>query len=188
LNGDLESITTIGIYTLARLLADDSIEPNTDAEYQKIRVVENGVTEDIEKGDFGRFVFRQWLRASLAKSGNECAITKSSKTIDYEITNDGQIIFTGSSKVSNILPSSPITQSVDYTLIAGNNAVDGSDEFVISEENSITAGFEKLDLQRVFGCAGTNSKAVFKRIGASMLYTGIANKLLSKEEKAKIDL
>ena len=191
LAGNRDSLITIGIYTMARLLADDSIAPTGSPEksYSKIQIVEDGVTSIINTDEFGRYVFRQWLRGNLAKSGESCNAPKLIKTLDYDLSPEGQIILKGSSKVSNSLPSTPLTQTIGYSLIYSDQSVEKfTDDFVIPEEKAMTAGLEKLDLQRIFGCSTTNSSPVFKRIGSQILYTGIANKLLNKEDKTKIDL
>lgn len=189
LNGEADSLTTIGVYTLARLLAPSNLAPESDVKYQKIRTTENGITTDISKEEFGRYVFREWLRGNLMKTGDECNAPTLSKSLDFDITSQGQIVLKGSSKVTNSLPSDPIMQAVTYSLVSQNiNGSSLTNNFVISEENATTAGFEKMDIQRVLGCATGNSKAVFERIGSTLLYTGIANKLLSKDEKAKIDI
>ncbi len=191
LSGDHESLSTIGIYTLARLLADDSVAPkgSSDQSYKKIRVIEGGVTQDINPDEFGRFIFRQWLRGNIQKSSNECSAPKLNKTLDYEITPEGQIIFQGSSKISNALPAIPITQKVEYSLVYSDQNVETrTDDFIVTEEKSMLAGLEKLDLQRIFGCSTANNSPVFKRIGSQILYTGVANKLINKEDKTKIDL
>lgn len=191
LNGDQDSLRTIGIYTMARLLADDSVGPKESSgkSYEKIRITEDGIESDINSDEFGRFIFRQWLRSNLQKSGDECAVAKLNKTLDYDITPEGQIVFKGSSKVSNSLPSMPITQTIEYSLVNTDKSLESrTEDFVIPEEKAMTAGLEKLDLQRMFGCATANSNPTFKRIGAQILYTGIGNKLINKEDETKIDL
>lgn len=188
-NGDIDSLKTIGIYTLARLLADDNLAPVTDTEYDKIRVTENGQSVDIAKEEFGRYVFREWLRSNLTKSGDECSVAKLNTTIDYNITSEGEIVLKGSSKVSNSLPTSPIVQAVNYSLLTSDEQVSvQSGQFVLSEDNAMTAGLAKLDLQRIFGCGTANGKAVFGRFGGQLLYSGIINNVLSKDEGARASL
>lgn len=191
LQGNKDSLTTIGVYTMARLLASTSTSLSIDPKlsFDKIRVTEDGYTHDIDRGDFGQFVIRQWLETNMTKTGDECSAPAMSQNANFTIDSSGQIIIKSRSTIASSLPTPPLTQTVQYSLVSGTTITpQPAQKIVIPEDAAISAGFGKLDIQRVFGCATGSGKAVFQRIGSTLLYTGVINNLLSPEDKTKNDI
>ena len=203
LKGDSTAMQTVGIYTLARLLGDDSLTPTTTPgqTISEIDVVENGAPEVIDSTEFGFFVFRSWLRANLAKTdASTCTVKKADVKVAVKVDKNGVPIEsknvndpTLTLQTADTKPAD-ITADVSYSMKAKDK--DGVDivltytneEFVVNETKGKAAGLQNLDLQRMLGCSSTNGQATFERIGSTLLYTDLATKALSPTDKVQIDL
>jgi len=183
IKGDLGSMQTIGIYTLARLLGEDTLKPESQTG-NAVSVTENGMTAEIAPAEFGKFVFREWLRNNLNKSGDECNLANQKLNFDFSVSASGEIIFGGNSKVSNKVPDLPITQKITYV----DGTTSHQEDYTINEDKAIALGLKPLDLQRMFGCGSSGGRAVMKRAGASQLYSKIISKIQKNNDALRVSI
>ena len=203
---DTEAFKTIGVYTLARLLGDDSLAPDT------INKLPAGVTaasvtweegglpytytsmQGLGSSDFGRFGFRTWLRENLNPAKTQDQACKSNHTgldINVAVTNNAGRTFAQSMDIIKA-QLCPLDVVIPYSLNYREGLADKSvatDTIVDIPQTKATAiGLDSLDLYRIMGYYDANGNDVFKRIGSKILYYALANKALSGDDKLKIDL
>ncbi|HOX41357.1 MAG TPA: hypothetical protein PK263_04135, partial [bacterium] len=200
LSGEDSALQTIGIYTIARLLSEDAVpeeflNKNTEKKYD-IYVTENDATQLLPTENFGQFVFREWLRQNISQ--DDCRAGSTRLAQNYTISNNGTVIYNGT--ISNQSSRSKIDTApsvlISYELRGKNEDGQPSGDSVsknevlakVSEQKAFDTGLERYDLQRMLGCSSANGRSVFERIGAKLLYVGIANNLLNSEERTRIDL
>ena len=88
-----QSLSEVGIYTLSRLLGEDDAAPLPKLEdgdkVQSIEVYEYGqkLTYEPNDGNFGRYIFRSWIRDNLTKYGKE-ACQAPIRPIDFDVSFD----------------------------------------------------------------------------------------------------
>ncbi len=224
LKGNPEYIKVIGIYTLARLLGENSLDIDLsyvdggtlkkyvpdDATLGKV-VVSTKFNEEKEivydRKEYGFFVFREWIRRNLderLKAADGCSEGRTTGGINVSATYQGQTVYNGPVDLNNPtrediqntidsvckLKQTIIVNEINYTDKDGNdhqikNVV--ADAY-ISDAKAIEIGLEKMDLYSIMGFREADARPVFKRIGAKLLYYGIANKVLNEEERLKINL
>lgn len=193
LQGEIGAAETIGIYTLAKVLGEDNYDIGMpkNANLTRIVVTENGYEQEIQQSEFGKFMFREWLRQNLNR--DDCQAPNIGQSISYSAGSNGSTLVKGTfGAIRNSL--SP-TMSLNYDVYYKTDisTVERKIErrnwaAKLPEEKAKGFGLESYDIVRILGCAKTNGRTVFERIGSKLLYIGIANKLLTKEERVRIDL
>ncbi|MDO8444278.1 MAG: hypothetical protein Q7S80_02140, partial [bacterium] len=214
LRGNPEALKTIGIYTLARLLGQNSLDMDpsllpTGATFQSATLSSSDGQEigvPFDRATYGQFVFRDWLRLNLATritAADGCTKPRPDNSA-INIVYSGQTVYRGPADLQNPTQADA-TNSVasvcqlyqgitvneyNFTDTNGNRQkLTGQTAYeIVSETSARSAGLESSDLYSIMGYRQANGRSVFERIGAKMLYYGIANKALSPEEKATIDL
>ncbi|MFA6963190.1 MAG: hypothetical protein WC227_00520 [Patescibacteria group bacterium] len=206
-----QSLAEVGIYTLSRLFGEDDASPLPKLEVGEqvvsIQTHEYGkdVTFQANDGNFGRWVFRSWLRDNLTKSTEE-ACQAPARPIEVDVSfdqagaqqpNPNSLLDVQATFGTNVFK--PVSLALDYQ-VTYNPAANGipqpsktltkdvSEIRPISEEKATKYGFVNRDLQRIFGCASANGRDVYQRIGSELLYTALINQALSETDRAKIDI
>jgi len=207
--GNTEGYKTIGIYTLARLLGEDSLSPETTnlpggRVAESTTWIEDGVaytydtSQSLGSTDFGRLAFRTWLRENLnpAKTKDDaCKALRTGFNVDVAVNNSsGRTIEQSMDLVRSQI--CPLQVKVDYQinyknpniLISTPDSVDESMIIDIPETKAKAVGLDNLDLFRIMGYADADGRSVMARIGSKILYYALINKTLSSDDRMKIDL
>ncbi|MFA7252939.1 MAG: hypothetical protein WC107_00110 [Patescibacteria group bacterium] len=201
ISGSRSAYQTIGIYTLARRLGDDSTHLdstkflNEGETIDKIFAIENGQEVEYNPGDLGYLTFREWLRGNLAKVTAKDACQRPAEQINITIHTDaGNIEISDEIEKKRQQSICALSQTVNFRIqyktqdSSEAQSKDYSQDFNIPKTKAKTAGLEDFDLFLMMGYANANAENVFERIGSKLLYYGLANKLLDDEDKTKIDL
>jgi hypothetical protein len=196
--GKKTAFMTIGIYTLSRLLGDDALDiPYRDdleeGTYSGIELLENGSIVPYKREVFGQYLFREWLRANLGKTNDDaCKSARTAEEINLIIESAANKSLDEQIRIQRSV-ACPLDIKINYTLKYkdknGTNQTKSLSKILdLPERKATAAGLESFDLYRMFSYASADGRAVFGRIGGKLLYYGIANRLLSKEERIKIEL
>lgn len=199
MTGDPVAVQSIGIYTIARLLGQDSLDINTLVILDPTQTL-SGATLTAEniaykREDFGAYILRQWLKDSLTRTSADTDTTcdPSKKGLPWSFNADmtGKIVISGA--IQQIQDASCILlQRVDatlnYTSSSGNGVKDATSWYLIDSAKATSADLEPGDLYQLLGYSDADGRAVFKRIGDKVLYFGFANKLLGPSDQAKMNL
>ena len=216
INGKVSALKTIGIYTLARLLGENSLDINTTdilpyGSTFKSAIISSadGSESEIEfdRTTYGQFVFRNWLEQNLTtrlKAAEGCG-KPGTDNAAVNIVYNGQPTYNGPASIKNptqedaqntvnsvcLLYSDVTINNIKYVDSKGIPRENNTSSVVhqtVSEESAISAGLINSDLYSIMGYGQANGRAVFERIGSKMLYYGIAKKAMTPEEKTAIDL
>lgn len=203
--GDTKGYETIGIYTLAKLLGDDSLDPDTKilptgVSADSITWTEDGVPytygtdKKLGSDQFGQLAFRNWLRQNLDPARTKTDACKTNHTdslLDMTVSNNSGRTTAQSMDVIQAQVC-PLDVVVPYTLnykVSGTTAtLDSSMVVDIPQVKAKAVGLDNLDLYRIMGYSAADGRAVMSRIGSKILYYALANKALSGDDKLKIDL
>jgi len=207
---DNSAFKTIGIYTLARLLGDDSLAPETKGKIPdgvtaaSVTWTEDGLpyTYNAEQSlgatDLGKLGFRTWLRENLnpAKTkDNACKTNHTGFNVNVAVNNNAgrtlsesmDLIRTQVCPLDVVIPYS-ISYKEPSSLSLLPTSVDAQMIVDIPETKAKAVGLDSLDLYRIMGYADADGTSVFTRIGSKILYYGLTNKALSGDDRMKIDL
>lgn len=208
------SFITAGYYTLGRLIGTNElyskyIDTSDQSEEVKEAIGNGLIIVNADPDDIGIAAMQKWLNENLAKNDDtSCKMPDELKTnslsvtvrYSYDLERINQRtneVYTEEGNQRNAMPTIPGTEND----VPDDSSDDGgttppplphdktvSLDVKISQEKALSLGLEQDDLFNMFGCGKSSTKWVFERLGSKILFYGIANKLLSKDEKAKIDL
>jgi hypothetical protein len=203
--GDTKGYETIGIYTLARLLGDDSMDPSTKimpagVSADSITWTEDGVPytygtdKKLGSDQFGQLAFRTWLRQNLdpARTKDDaCKTNHTDSLLDVTVSNNSGRTTAQSMDVIQAQVC-PLDVVVPYTLnykVSGAVATLPTTMVVdIPQVKAKAVGLDNLDLYRIMGYSSADGNSVMSRIGSKILYYALANKALGGADKLGIDL
>lgn len=212
--GKRASFRTAGSFTLGRLIGTSElyskyIDSANESDEVKKAIADKIIIVNADPDDIGIAAMQKWLNDNFGKNDDtSCKKPEEIKTSGLEVRVRYSYDTERINERSNEVATDEGSQTNDTPGRDTPDPLDNEDsdeeglttppalpqdktvslDIKINEERALTLGLEQDDLFNMFGCGRSNTKWVFERIGSKLLFYGIANKLLSKDERAKIDL